>query len=366
MVAATGPFQKPSIPPVIAQDAGPLQIHSNAYRNPAQLPKGAVLVVGGGSSGVQIAEELMKAGRRVFLSIGPHDRPPRRYRGRDNVWWLGVLGKWNADSPGPGTEHVTIAVSGAGLDIGSGFSNAGLLDVDAAMSISAPDFQNSGTLDLNDTLIVANMTNAVGGTVQGNGTIVTPSNPLTNAGRLSPGNSPGLLTINGDLVMLPTSIVDFELNDITQPGINYDSIVVTGTATLAGTLDVTLAPGFFPAPGTQIPDVVTYTTVVNDFQIINGPVVPAEQQFSGGDVGGVSYTLLAGSIFFPPDPVEVAPTAVAQPVVEAILVLDNNEPAGPEDLLADVADEAQVVLLLGDEGGTEVPLFTNRPPLCAP
>jgi putative flavoprotein involved in K+ transport len=69
--------------------------------------------VGGGSSGVQIADELMKAGRRVFLSIGPHDRPPRRYRGRDNVWWLGVLGKWNADSPGPGTDHVTIAVSGA-------------------------------------------------------------------------------------------------------------------------------------------------------------------------------------------------------------------------------------------------------------
>ncbi|MEO1025600.1 MAG: NAD(P)/FAD-dependent oxidoreductase [Pseudomonadota bacterium] len=113
VVAATGPFQKPAIPPVIQADAGPLQMHSNAYRNPAQLPDGAVLVVGGGSSGVQIAEELMNAGRKVYLSIGPHDRPPRRYRGRDNVWWLGVLGKWNADSPGPGTEHVTIAVSGA-------------------------------------------------------------------------------------------------------------------------------------------------------------------------------------------------------------------------------------------------------------
>ncbi|TNF60404.1 MAG: FAD-dependent oxidoreductase [Rhodobacteraceae bacterium] len=113
VVAATGPFQKPAIPPVIPADAGPLQMHSNAYRNPGQLPEGAVLVVGGGSSGVQIAEELMKAGRKVYLSIGPHDRPPRRYRGRDNVWWLGVLGKWNADSPGPGTEHVTIAVSGA-------------------------------------------------------------------------------------------------------------------------------------------------------------------------------------------------------------------------------------------------------------
>ncbi|WP_416882560.1 flavin-containing monooxygenase [Marivita sp.] len=113
VVAATGPFQKPAIPPVIPVDAGPLQMHSNAYRNPGQLPDGAVLVVGGGSSGVQIADELMKAGRKVYLSIGPHDRPPRRYRERDNVWWLGVLGKWNADSPGPGTEHVTIAVSGA-------------------------------------------------------------------------------------------------------------------------------------------------------------------------------------------------------------------------------------------------------------
>ncbi|MEM8776854.1 MAG: NAD(P)/FAD-dependent oxidoreductase [Pseudomonadota bacterium] len=113
VVAATGPFQSPVVPPLIPDDARLLQIHSSAYRNPDQLPEGAVLVVGGGSSGVQIAEELMSSGRKVFLSIGPHDRPPRRYRGRDNVWWLGVLGKWNADTPGPGTEHVTIAVSGA-------------------------------------------------------------------------------------------------------------------------------------------------------------------------------------------------------------------------------------------------------------
>ena len=89
------------------------QLHSSAYRNPAQLPEGAVLVVGAGSSGVQIADELQQAGRQVYLSVGPHDRPPRSYRGRDFVWWLGVLGKWDAAAPGPGTEHVTIAVSGA-------------------------------------------------------------------------------------------------------------------------------------------------------------------------------------------------------------------------------------------------------------
>ncbi|MCB1386386.1 MAG: NAD(P)-binding domain-containing protein [Nitratireductor sp.] len=114
IVAATGAFQVPSIPPIVPADAGVTQLHSAQYKNPAQLPDGAVLVIGGGSSGTQIADELMQSGRKVYLSIGGHDRPPRAYRGRDNCWWLGVLGKWDAPTPGPGTEHVTIAVSGAG------------------------------------------------------------------------------------------------------------------------------------------------------------------------------------------------------------------------------------------------------------
>ena len=113
VVAATGPFQKPVIPTVIPAAAGIEQLHSSDYRNPDQLPAGGVLVVGAGSSGVQIADELRRAGRQVHLSVGPHDRPPRRYRGRDNVWWLGVLGKWEASAPAAGAEHVTIAVSGA-------------------------------------------------------------------------------------------------------------------------------------------------------------------------------------------------------------------------------------------------------------
>ncbi|QND63270.1 NAD(P)-binding domain-containing protein [Mesorhizobium loti] len=113
VVAATGAFQHPVIPAVVPGNAGPMQIHSSAYRNPGQLPEGAVLVVGSGSSGVQIADELQRAGRRVYLSVGPHDRPPRAYRERDFCWWLGVLGKWDAQAPAPGTEHVTIAVSGA-------------------------------------------------------------------------------------------------------------------------------------------------------------------------------------------------------------------------------------------------------------
>ncbi len=112
IVAATGAFQRPVMPGMVPPEAHVLQMHSAQYRNPAQLPEGAVLVVGSGSSGTQIAEELLESGRRVYLSVGPHDRPPRAYRGRDYCWWLGVLGKWDAVAREAGKEHVTIAVSG--------------------------------------------------------------------------------------------------------------------------------------------------------------------------------------------------------------------------------------------------------------
>ncbi len=113
VVSATGPFQRPVIPPIAPKDEKLTQIHSAQYRNPEQLPEGAVLVVGAGSSGVQIADELQRAGKKVYLSVGPHDRPPRAYRNRDFCWWLGVLGLWDAEAAQPGKEHVTIAVSGA-------------------------------------------------------------------------------------------------------------------------------------------------------------------------------------------------------------------------------------------------------------
>ena len=113
VVVATGPFQRPVVPPIVPAESGIFQIHSNAYRNPQLLPKGAVLVVGSGASGSQIADELQRAGRKVYLCVGPHNKPPRRYRGHDYCWWLGVLGKWDVKTPNPGTEHITVAVSGA-------------------------------------------------------------------------------------------------------------------------------------------------------------------------------------------------------------------------------------------------------------
>jgi putative flavoprotein involved in K+ transport len=93
VVVATGAFQHPRIPPLSATlPAGLVQLSSRDYRNPAQLPPGAVLVVGSGGSGSQIADELCEHGRRVYLSVGRCQRWPRRYRGRD-IWnWLRDMG----------------------------------------------------------------------------------------------------------------------------------------------------------------------------------------------------------------------------------------------------------------------------------
>ena len=71
VVAATGPFQRPIKPLTVPESVGIHQLHSTEYRNPKALPDGAVLVVGAGSSGAQIANELMLNGRNVYLSIGP-------------------------------------------------------------------------------------------------------------------------------------------------------------------------------------------------------------------------------------------------------------------------------------------------------
>ncbi len=112
VVAATGPFQVPFYPKIVPEDSGIKQIHSSSYKNPDQLEDGAVLVVGGGASGSQIAEELQRSGRKVYLSIGEHYRPPRSYRARDYVWWLGVLGKWDEIKTTAKKKHVAFAVSG--------------------------------------------------------------------------------------------------------------------------------------------------------------------------------------------------------------------------------------------------------------
>ena len=93
VVVATGPFQVPFVPPIIRDlDDTVFQIHSADYRNPAQLPDGEVLVVGGGNSGFQIAEELA-ATRKVTLAVGQRvPSLPQRLLGKDLFWWLSGVG----------------------------------------------------------------------------------------------------------------------------------------------------------------------------------------------------------------------------------------------------------------------------------
>jgi putative flavoprotein involved in K+ transport len=93
VVVATGPFQVPRVP-VIAERLDPdvVQLHSSEYRSPAGLPAGPVLVVGGGNTGFQIAEEL-SGSRDVHLSIGSRQTPlPQRILGRDLFWYLEATG----------------------------------------------------------------------------------------------------------------------------------------------------------------------------------------------------------------------------------------------------------------------------------
>ena len=97
VVVAIGGYHKAKVPPVSERlPRTVLQVHSSHYRNPAQLPPGAVLVVGAGASGQQIAEELMRAGRTVYISVGAHNKLPRRYRGHDAIWWMDQLGTFDA------------------------------------------------------------------------------------------------------------------------------------------------------------------------------------------------------------------------------------------------------------------------------
>ena len=115
VVLATGQREKGIIPPFSSDVPNDIrQLHSSAYRNAGELPPGAVLVVGSGASGFQIAEDLHQDGRQVYLCVGRHRRLPRRYRGRDYAWWameMGMFERRRADLP-------ATSQSGAGIPPG--------------------------------------------------------------------------------------------------------------------------------------------------------------------------------------------------------------------------------------------------------
>jgi putative flavoprotein involved in K+ transport len=116
VVMATGLYQTPKIPWLARNFPEEIkQLHSDTYRNPQQLPPGAVLVVGSAQSGAQIAEELYESGRKVYLATGRAGRTPRRYRGKDANWWFAEMGQYDrkvSELPSPkakfaGKPHIS-------------------------------------------------------------------------------------------------------------------------------------------------------------------------------------------------------------------------------------------------------------------
>jgi len=96
LVLASGACNVPHVPQL--QQAVPPSIECLTpfgYRNPDRLPEGNVLIVGASATGVQLADEIHRSGRRVTLSVGEHVRLPRTYRGRDVLWWMDKSGVWN-------------------------------------------------------------------------------------------------------------------------------------------------------------------------------------------------------------------------------------------------------------------------------
>jgi putative flavoprotein involved in K+ transport len=107
VVIATGYHSRAKVPDLAAGlPPGMVQVTASCYRSPSSLPDGGVLVVGASASGVQIAYELALAGRPVVLAVGGHTRLPRRYRGRDILWWLDRTGVLDRD-----IDHVPDAVA---------------------------------------------------------------------------------------------------------------------------------------------------------------------------------------------------------------------------------------------------------------
>jgi putative flavoprotein involved in K+ transport len=124
VVIATGYHSHPVVPGLAAGLAPAIaQVTASGYRSPSHLPDGGVLVVGASASGVQIAHELVRAGRRVVLAVGCHTRLPRRYRGRDILWWLDRIGSFdrmpNADARRAEPSLQLVATADArGVDLG--------------------------------------------------------------------------------------------------------------------------------------------------------------------------------------------------------------------------------------------------------
>jgi putative flavoprotein involved in K+ transport len=157
VVLATGGFPLPKLPQASAAiPVNLMQLHSSQYRRPGRLPSGAVLVVGSGQSGSQIAEELHQSGRQVYLCVSRCGRSPRRYRGKDIMWWVNQMGGYDRtvdQLPSPAARfacHPDLSGKDGGYEINlrqlasEGVVLLGRLqEVQGSRAILAPDLEDN-------------------------------------------------------------------------------------------------------------------------------------------------------------------------------------------------------------------------------
>ena len=151
-----------------------------------------------------------------------------------------------------------------------------------------------GTLNPGETLNLAS-----GDSLIGSGTLAAN---LVNAGTVSPGSSPGIITVDGDYTQGVDGILEIELGGTTE-GTGYDQLVVTGAATLQGTLNVTLLPGFTPQEGDTF-FIIDYSSGTGTFDTVNLPDLPGGLSLEADFlVDGVTLTVVSASadtfIFLP-------------------------------------------------------------------
>lgn len=140
-----------------------------------------------------------------------------------------------------------ISVKSGTLDVGSGFSqSAGSTSLDG------------GTLASNSSIVIA------GGTLEGTGTI---NGNVVNYAKVRPGHSPGSITINGNYTMSPASTLDMEIGGL-MSGTQYDQLIVRGTATLSGTLNILQWSNFLPGDGNNF-QLINYYSLAGNFNTTN-------------------------------------------------------------------------------------------------
>ncbi|MCW3040091.1 MAG: putative monooxygenase [Solirubrobacterales bacterium] len=158
VVLAVGGYHVPTTPRMAERLPSTVtQLHSSRYRSPATLPDGAVLVVGSGQSGAQIAEDLHLEGRTVHLAVGSAPRVARTYRGRDVVAWLQDMGRYDmaiADHPEglrarkEANHYVTGRDGGRDIDLRR-FATEGMHLHGRLTDITAPELSFAGDLPKN-------------------------------------------------------------------------------------------------------------------------------------------------------------------------------------------------------------------------